>query len=162
MNYHNITHDDMLNGEGLRVVLWVSGCEHNCKGCHNPETHNPQSGIEFDKDAWLEICEQLNKKYIDGITFSGGDPLGTFNRDTITHLAKEIKALYPNKTIWCYTGYTWEDVCGLEIMDYIDVLVEGRFVLSLKDNNLHWKGSSNQRVIDIKETIDKGEIILYN
>lgn len=162
MNYHNIEHDNMLNGEGLRVILWVSGCTHHCPFCQNPETHNPESGIEFDKNAWLEICEQLDQDYIDGITFSGGDPLSIYNRDTITELAKEIKKLYPHKTIWCYTGYIFEEVKDLEIIQYIDVLVDGRFVIDLKENNLKWKGSRNQRVIDIKKSLDTQQIILYN
>lgn len=161
MNYHNITKDDMLNGDGLRVVLWVAGCEHHCPFCQNPETHNPESGIEFDKNAWLEICEQLDKDYIDGITLSGGDVLAIYNRQTITELVKEIKNIYPHKTIWCYTGYTFEEIKDLEIMKYIDVLVDGRFIIDLKEENLKWRGSSNQRVIDIKNTLKENKVILY-
>lgn len=161
MNYHNITKDDMLNGDGLRVVLWVAGCEHHCPFCQNPETHNPESGIEFDKNAWLEICEQLDKDYIDGITLSGGDVLAIYNRQTITELAKEIKNIYPHKTIWCYTGYTFEEIKDLEIMKYIDVLVDGRFIIDLKEENLKWRGSSNQRVIDIQNTLKENKVILY-
>ena len=161
MNYHNITKDDMLNGDGLRVVLWVAGCEHHCPFCQNPETHNPESGIEFDKNAWLEICEQLDKDYIDGITLSGGDVLAIYNRQTITELVKEIKNIYPHKTIWCYTGYTFEEIKDLEIMKYIDVLVDGRFIIDLKEENLKWRGSSNQRVIDIQNTLKENKVILY-
>lgn len=161
MNYHNITKDDMLNGDGLRVVLWVAGCEHHCPFCQNPETHNPESGIEFDKNAWLEICEQLDKDYIDGITLSGGDVLAIYNRQTITELAKEIKNIYPHKTIWCYTGYTFEEIKNLEIMKYIDVLVDGRFIIDLKEENLKWRGSSNQRVIDMQNTLKENKVILY-
>lgn len=146
MNYHNITYEDMLNGEGLRVVLWVAGCNHNCTGCHNPETHDINGGIPFDQKAKEELFDHLNKEYIDGITFSGGDPLHPNNRETITNLAREIKT-NTNKTIWLYTGYIYEQVKNLEVMRYIDVLVEGPFILELKNDNLEWRGSSNQRII---------------
>ena len=166
MYYHNITKDDMLNGDGLRVVLWVSGCEMRCIGCHNPETHDSCSGILFDTQAEDELFEALNKDYISGITFSGGHPLMECNRPEVYRLIKKYKKLYPKKTIWMYTGYTWEEIQGIPdakaIVDQVDVLVDGRFVLYLKDNNLEWRGSSNQRVIDVKKTLDKGEIILYN
>lgn len=151
MNYHNITKDDMLNGDGLRVVLWVSGCDHHCKGCQNPITWNPKDGLPFDDNAKQEIFDQLEKPYISGITFSGGDPLYIDNRATITEFAKEIKQKYSNKDIWLYTGYEYEDVCDLEIMKYIDVIVEGKFVEDLKDVKYHWAGSTNQRIIRIKE-----------
>ena len=108
MRYHNITKDDMLNGDGLRVVLWVAGCGHHCKGCQNPITWDPNGGIPFDDAAKAEIFEQLDKDYISGITFSGGDPLYEANRADVTALAKEIKERYPKKDIWVYTGYEWE------------------------------------------------------
>lgn len=161
MRYHNITHDDMLNGEGLRVVLWLSGCEHRCKNCHNPITWNENDGLIFDNNSKSEIYEALNKKYIKGITFSGGDPLFKSNLDTVTKLAQEIKILFKNKDIWLYTGYVWEDICDLEIMNYIDVLIDGRFEQTLKNDNLLWRGSSNQRVIDVKKTIKNNKVILY-
>ena len=104
MRYHNITKDDMLNGDGLRVVLWVAGCEHQCKGCHNPITWDINGGIEFDEAARQEIFEELEKPYISGITLSGGDPLHTQNRKEIKELAKEIREKFPDKTIWLYTG----------------------------------------------------------
>ena len=104
MRYHNITKDDMLNGDGLRVVLWVAGCGHHCKGCQNPITWDPNGGIPFDDAAKAEIFEQLDKDYISGITFSGGDPLYEANRADVTALAKEIKERYPKKDIWVYTG----------------------------------------------------------
>ena len=148
MNYHNITHEDMLNGDGLRVVLWVAGCNHNCKGCHNPETHDVNGGIPFDDAAKQDIFEYLNKDYTAGITFSGGDPLHPNNRETITKLAKEIKGT-THKNIWLYTGYIYEQIKDLEIMNYIDVLVEGPFILELKDDNLEWRGSCNQRIIEL-------------
>lgn len=159
MNYHNITKDDMLNGEGLRVVLWVAGCEHNCPECQNPFTHDPNGGLPFTEETKKELFEDLDKDYIEGITFSGGDPLYKDNRETVLNLMKEIREKFPKKDIWCYTGYKWEDVKDLEIMNYIDVLVEGKFIVKLKDNKLHWKGSSNQRVIDVPKS--KNEVVLF-
>ena len=168
MNYHNITKDDMLNGDGLRVVLWVSGCEHRCYGCQNPQTHSLASGILFDKDAEAEIFETLDKEYISGITFSGGDPLHTKNRKTVLDLITKIKRRYINKTIWIYTGYVWEDLLAMNdetinnILSYIDVLVDGKFYLKLKDVNYPWAGSTNQRVIDVQASLSQNKIILWN
>ena len=150
MNYHNITKDDMLNGDGLRVVLWVSGCAHGCKGCHNPITWDPKSGLPFDEAAKQEIFTELEKDYISGLTLSGGDPLFPGNRSTIEQLVKEVKENFPNKTIWLYTGYDWEAISNLPLIQYIDIVIDGKFIESLKDAKLHWRGSSNQRVIDVK------------
>ena len=161
MRYHNITKDDMLNGDGLRVVLWVSGCGHHCKECHNPITWDPDGGLPFDEAAKQEIFEELGKPYISGITFSGGDPLYPANMAEVTELAKEIRERFPDKTIWLYTGGLWEDICRMEIIPYIDVLVDGEFEVERKELNLQWKGSANQRVIDVPETLEKGEIQLH-
>lgn len=160
MNYHNITHDDMLNGFGLRVVLWVSGCNHDCPHCHNPQTHDVNSGISFDDKAMKEIEQELQKDYIDGITFSGGDPLHPDNRDVIYNIIVHIKKKFPSKTIWLYTGYTWEHISNLPLIKYIDVLVDGNFLIKLKDENLHWKGSSNQRVINVQKSLLLNKVIL--
>ena len=146
MKYHNITKDDMLNGDGLRVVLWVSGCEHHCKGCQNPVTWDPDDGLEFGVDAKSEIFEQLRKDYISGLTLSGGDPLFPGNRSSILQLCMEVKDLFPDKTIWCYTGYSFEQVKHFGIMTYIDVLVDGPFIQELADVQYHWAGSLNQKV----------------
>lgn len=161
MRYHNITKDDMLNGDGLRVVLWVSGCSHHCPGCQNPITWDSSDGLIFDGNALNEIDDQLGKKYISGITFSGGDPLFEGNRRDILVLCKYIRELFPNKNIWLYTGYTYEEVSDLEIMDYIDILVDGPYVEKLRDTSLKWRGSSNQRVIDIKGTHKIGRVVLW-
>ena len=150
MNYHNITKDDMLNGDGLRVVLWVSGCSHRCKGCHNPITWDPDDGLLFDEAAKQEIFAELDKDYVSGLTLSGGDPLFPGNRSTIEALVREVKERYPEKTIWLYTGYSWEEISELPLIQYVDIVVDGKFIESLKDNKLHWRGSSNQRVIDAK------------
>ena len=162
MKYHNITKDDMLNGDGLRVVLWVSGCEHHCPGCQNPVTWDPQDGVEFNEDAEKEIFEQLEKDYISGITFSGGDPLFPANEKTVTEFAKRLKSRFPEKTIWLYTGYCWEEIREKEILKYLDVLVDGRYEESLRNPQLHWKGSSNQRVIAVQESLKCAEVILHS
>lgn len=161
MNYHNITKDDMLNGDGLRVVLWVSGCTHCCDGCQNPETWEVSSGIEFDKAAYDELFEALEPDYISGITFSGGDPLHPFNRSEVLALAKEIKEKMPEKTVWLYTGFLWEEVKDAIDLTNIDVLVDGEFKQELNDNNLRWIGSSNQRIIDVQATLKEGSIVLH-
>ena len=161
MRYHNITKDDMLNGDGLRVVLWVAGCAHCCKECHNPITWDPNGGLEFDEAAKKEIFDELEKDYVHGITFSGGDPLHINNAFDVAELAKEIREKYPNKTIWLYTGGLWEEVQYMRVIPYLDVLVDGEFEVDKKDVNLHWVGSSNQRVIDVPKTVEKGEIVLH-
>lgn len=162
MHYHNITKDDMLNGEGLRVVLWVSGCSHHCKGCQNSQTWAADSGIPFDAAAEAELFEILGRDYISGITFSGGDPLFPANRTEIERLARKIKLEYPDKNIWLYTGYRWEEVSALPIMQYIDVLVDGKFIEDLKDSKLHWKGSFNQRIIDVPKSLKNSSLYLYH
>lgn len=161
MRYHNITHDDMLNGDGLRVVLWVSGCEHKCYNCHNKITWDINNGLIFDDNAKEEIFRQLEKDYIKGITFSGGDPLHKQNRTEVFNLVKEIKTKFPKKDIWLYTGYTWEEINDLDIIDYIDVLVDGKYIEELSNPDLEWRGSSNQRVIDVKKTLIEDKVIIY-
>ena len=146
MNYHNILKDDMRNGDGLRVVLFVAGCEHHCKNCQNPITWDPDGGLEFDHNALEEIREQLSQPYISGLTLSGGDPLHPANRKDITWLCHWVKSKFPEKTIWCYTGYKLEQVLGLEVMEHIDVLVDGRFIEELADVTYLWAGSTNQKV----------------
>ena len=161
MNYHNITKEDMLNGDGIRVVLWVSGCENHCEGCHNPVTWDKNGGLPFDEAAENELFEALDKPFIDGITFSGGDPMMPYNRDEVLRLIKKCRTNYPDKTIWLYTGLNWEDIKDIEGLGLVDVVAEGRFIESLKDNNLHWVGSSNQKVIDVKKSLDLDTIILH-
>lgn len=161
MRYHNITKDDMLNGDGLRVVLWVSGCSHCCKDCQNPITWDPNGGLEFDEAAKEEVFAELEKDYVSGITLSGGDPLFYSNRLDILKLAREIKERFPEKTIWMYTGFDWETIVDLEVITYIDVVVDGAFIAAQKDTRLYWRGSANQRVIDVAASKDKGEAVLY-
>ena len=165
MNYHNITHDDMNNGDGLRVVLWVSGCSHHCYNCQNHQTWDPHSGIPFDEKAKQEIFTELSHDYISGITLSGGDPLYTNNLADISNLLQEIKIKFPNKTIWLYTGYTWKECISdntkRKVIEYCDVMVDGEYIESKRDIALKWRGSSNQRVIDVQESFRTGQLVLY-
>ncbi len=161
MRYHNITKDDMLNGDGLRTVLWVAGCSHGCKNCHNPITWDICGGIPFDEAAKKELFEALSPDYVSGITFSGGDPLHMENREEVGMLIEEIRETFPHKTIWLYTGYQWDEVKDLSYISKVDVLVDGEFVEELKDTTLHWKGSSNQKVIDVQNTLKNGTIVLW-
>lgn len=162
MNYHDIRTDDMLNGDGLRVVLFVSGCSHHCPGCHNPETWDPKSGIYFDYYAEKELMAKLKPDYISGLTISGGDPMHPCNEFQTYHLSKRVKELYPEKTVWVYTGYKYEDL-GMRtcILKYVDVLVDGRFEQDKASVEYPWAGSTNQRVIDLNKTREVGEVCLY-
>ena len=185
MNYHNILHDDMRNGDGLRVTLFVSGCAHYCNNCQNPQTWDCNSGIEFDLAAKEEIFEQLNNEYISGITFTGGDPLHENNLNDVLDLIYEINKRYPNKTIWLYTGYIIDifeeynsdhaeirvyplsenfnfNVKRANIIMRCDVVVDGKYEEDKRDVSLHWRGSSNQRLIDIKKSLNEGEIVLWD
>ncbi|MDD3338775.1 MAG: anaerobic ribonucleoside-triphosphate reductase activating protein [Lachnospiraceae bacterium] len=161
MRYHNITKDDMLNGDGLRVVLWVAGCSHRCKECQNPVTWDPKGGVPFEEKDKEEIFAELEKSYISGITFSGGDPLYEGNVVEVTALAKEIKEKFPQKTIWLYTGFNWDEIEYLPVTRYLDVVVDGEFEIAKRDVGLQWKGSSNQRVIDVPATLKNRKIVLH-
>ena len=160
MRYHDITKDDMRNGSGLRAVLWVSGCEHHCPGCQNPVTWDPEDGLVFDEKAHDELMDILSRDYISGLTLSGGDPLYPGNRDEVCALCREVKENMPDKTIWLYTGYDYEDVRVLDVMQYIDVVVDGRYDEALRDVLLNWRGSSNQRVIDNAASRETGGICI--
>ncbi len=160
MNYHNITKCDMLNGEGLRVVLWLSHCIHNCPGCHNPQTHDANSGIPFNRAAYEELCAELEKDYVAGITLSGGDPLSPLNRTSVLEMIQELRTNYPHKTIWLYTGFEWEQIASLPGIELVDVVVDGPYREGVRDNSLPYRGSANQRVILVKETFSKGEVVL--
>ena len=118
--------------------------------------------LRFDEDAEKELFELLSRDYISGITFSGGDPLFEGNREAIEHLARKVKLEYPDKNIWLYTGYRWEEISALHLMQFIDVLVDGRFMEDLKDTKLHWKGSFNQRIIDVQKSLQNSSLYLYH
>lgn len=209
MNYHNLTYPDMNNGEGLRVVLWLSGCSHKCKECQNPQTWDVNSGIPFDELAKEELFKELDKDYISGVTLSGGDPLFETNLDDVLGLVNEINKRYnttqyidknkniqhnmlmkngnetrlstPKKTIWIYTGYDWEPIFDnkfhyhtltseklsnvrwkrQQIISQSDILVDGRYIDSKRDITIKWRGSTNQRVIDIQTSLNKKKIIIW-
>lgn len=171
MNYHNILHDDMRNGEGLRVVLFVSGCSHHCDGCQNPQTWDCQSGIEFDNSAFDEIFDILEKDYISGLTLSGGDPLHENNLEDVLLICATAKKLHPEKTVWIYTGYRFEDILDDNIygnamrryiLQYCDVLIDGEFQNELADINYPWAGSTNQRVIDVQKSLTINQVVLWD
>lgn len=170
MNYLKIEKTSIANGEGIRVVLWCSGCRLHCKNCQNPQSWDFNAGKLFDTEAKRELFEALDKSYIQGITFSGGHPLECENVETVYLLIKEIKEKFPQKDIWLYTGYTLEQIFPLvatdmldvnnlyrqEIVNMCDVVVDGKYIEELKDITLKWRGSSNQRVWDIK----RGQLLL--
>lgn len=131
----------------------MAGCNHNCKGCHNPETWDCNAGTRYTEEVFRVICEELDKPYIRGLSLSGGDPLYPNNRRDIFALVKRVKKLYPKKDIWCWTGYSWEEIKGLELLKYIDVLVDGLYIEEKRDITLAWRGSSNQRVIDVPKSL---------
>lgn len=204
MNYLKIDKEDVCNGEGLRVVLWLSGCSHKCKGCQNPQTWNANSGIPFDESAKEELFRELDKDYISGLTLSGGDPLFEGNLDGVLELVTEVNKRYnstqyiddngridhnilntnadeiclssPQKSIWLYTGYTWEEIRKSNMKDGLrygewtkrakiitecDVLVDGQYIEPQRDISLPYRGSSNQHLIDIQQSLQKGEIVLW-
>lgn len=160
MNYHDITKCDMLNGPGLRVVLWVSGCTNRCPGCQNPQTHDPNSGIPYDEAAEQELLEALDHNYISGLTFCGGDPFYPGNVEEVQRIAKLVKHKFPSKNIWAYSGYMFEDLKRGVDLTYFDVILDGPFIINLKDSKLHWVGSSNQRIIDVKKSLEANQIVL--
>lgn len=151
MKYLNITSPDIENGIGCRVTLWIPGCGHNCPGCHNAWTANYNQGNEFTQDTFKELCDILDKPYIKGLTISGGDPLMQDEQTLIDlcQLVFDIKNLYPTKDIWLYTGFYKDELKGLQldILKYIDTLVDGPFELDKRDTTLPFRGSSNQNII---------------
>ena len=209
MNYWKIDKEDVCNGEGLRVVLWLSGCSHKCRGCQNPQTWNANNGIPFDESAKEELFRELDKDYISGLTLTGGDPLFESNLDGVLELVTEVNKWYnttqyivdnaegkhnilnqnvnrfrlssPQKSIWIYTGYEWQHIFDQQwhyhpitqeklsigrwrrqqIISKCDVLVDGQYIDSQRDISLPYRGSFNQRLINIQQSLQKGEIVLW-
>ena len=171
MNYANIKKTDISNGEGVRVSLFVSGCRHHCKNCFNPETWNFEYGNAFTKEIEAQIIEALDKSYINGLSLLGGEPFEPENQETLACLTQKIKKMLPNKSIWCYTGCKIEELIDknskyftpytAKLLSNIDVLVDGPFIEELKDISLKFKGSSNQRIIDLNKSSINNKIVLW-
>lgn len=181
MNYIKISKEDICNGDGLRVVLWLSGCSHHCYNCQNSQTWESNSGVLFDENSKKELFNELEKDYISGLTLTGGDPLHENNLADVLSLTEEIRVSFPEKTIWLYTGYTWEElfstsyskdfICTTttdrnviyrqQIIKNVDVLVDGRYIDDQKDITLKWCGSKNQRVIDVKKSLNQGGVVIW-
>ena len=171
MNYAEIKTTDIANGEGVRVSLFVSGCRRHCKNCFNKIAWDFNYGEPFTEEVEERILEALSPDYIAGLTLLGGDPFEPENQRALLPFVKKVRERLPGKTIWCYTGYTFKDggieekeaSCEVtrELISLFDVLVDGRFVEELKDIRLVFRGSSNQRVIDVKRTLSSGNVVLY-
>lgn len=160
MRYNKIRKMDISNGPGIRVSIFVQGCTFNCKNCFNPETHDFAGGNEFGQETIehvLDLCENEN---IEGVSILGGEPMHPNNIDDVTKLAKQFKERFPQKTLWAWTGFSFEDYLKeKEICKYLDVVVDGQYMDDLRNPNLKWKGSSNQRVIDIQKSLKNKKIV---
>ena len=171
MNYGTIKPTDIANGEGVRVSLFVSGCTHHCPGCFNYVTWDFNYGKPFTKETEDEILNLLSRNYIDGLSLLGGEPMEPCNQRCLVNLVDRFKEKYPNKTLWIYTGYTYDEdlipggkaYCEVtdKILDQCDVIVDGEFVESLKDISLKFRGSSNQRILNIRETRKRNAIVFW-
>ena len=162
MNYGKINRVDTANGTGCRVSLFVSGCRNACPGCFNEEAWDFQYGKPFTMLTVNEIMDALRPEWIDGLTVLGGDPFEPENLLHVENLCMMVKDRFPHKTIWIYTGYFWEGLKDINIMNYIDVLVDGPFAEDLKDLTLAFRGSRNQRIIDVQQSLRKKEVVLYD
>lgn len=172
MNYADIKQYDVANGPGIRVSIFVSGCTHRCKECFNPETWDFNYGIPFTNETIDRIIEYMEPDYVTGLSLLGGEPMEQSNQEELLLLLKRVKETFPQKDIWCYTGYDFEkDVLGCmleewtqtgEFLSYLDVLVDGEFKEEQKSFSLRFKGSSNQRIISVKKTLEKGMIVYWN
>ena len=169
MNYSAIKHTDIANGVGVRVSIFVSGCRHHCTGCFNSETWDFKSGQFFDDAALSSIIHLLEPDYIDGLSILGGEPLEPENQSGVWRVTTAVKSMYPDKTIWMWTGFTWDELTALDsrartnilhhVLDNVDVLVDGRFVLEDRDITLRFRGSPNQRIIDVQQSLEAGHVV---
>ena len=173
MNYGTIKKTDIANGEGVRVSLFVSGCRHRCPHCFNPETWSFSYGKPFTEETEKEIADALAKPFINGLTVLGGEPFEPENQRDLLPLLRQVRARYPQKTVWCFTGYRLDDELQRDgshprcevtdaMLDCIDVLVDGRFREELKDISLQFRGSRNQRIIDLPRTLSSDRIVLWD
>mgnify|MGYP004652232725 FL=1 len=158
MRYNKIRKMDIADGPGVRVSIFMQGCSFNCKNCFNPETHNFSGGKEFTDETINHIIDLCNNENIEGLSILGGEPMHSLNIDGTLKLAKMFKKTYPEKNIWAWTGFLFENLKEKEVMKYIDVLVDGQYVDELHNPTLKWKGSSNQRVIDVQKSLKDGKI----
>ena len=162
MNYAKITAADIANGSGVRVTLWTQGCNHHCSGCQNPTTWDAAAGIPFVEDTMQELLDLIRPNYIRGLTFSGGDPLFVQNRLIVGYICERVRKEFGDaKDIWMWTGYEWDDIKDWNHLKYVDVLVDGPYIEAQRDISLPWAGSRNQRVIDVKQSMKKNEIVLW-
>ena len=157
--FHKIDDCNMVNGVGIRTAIWFAGCPFHCKSCFNPVTWNPNGGKEFNPEDKERVIRGVLNGFCDGLTLLGGEPLASYNLNDALELAKRTKEL--GKTVWCYTGFTYEQVKDLEIMQYIDVLIDGRFEIDKFNPNLKWRGSANQRVIDVQSSLVTDKTVLH-
>lgn len=158
MRYNKIRKMDIADGPGVRVSIFMQGCAFNCKNCFNPETHDFSGGKEFTDETVNHIIELCNNENIEGLSILGGEPMHPTNIEGTLKLAKMFKKTYPEKNIWVWTGFLFENLKDKEVMKYIDVLVDGQYVDELHNPTLKWKGSSNQRVIDVRKSLKNGKI----
>ena len=176
MNYIKITKNDIANGVGIGCVLWVSGCNCHCFNCHNQSTWDFNAGQLFTEESMQEILQEISKPYISRLTLSGGHPLDPRNIDEVYRITKRVRQAYPSKSIWLYTGYTWEQIIEkdkiyedhevnspspLDVVKLCDVLVDGAYVDELRDISLAFRGSSNQRIIDVQKSLAENKVILW-
>jgi anaerobic ribonucleoside-triphosphate reductase activating protein len=168
MNYAAIKKNDIANGEGVRVSLFVSGCRHHCKNCFNREAWDFSYGAPYTEKTQNEILTALQPVYVNGLSLLGGEPFEPENQETVLALVKEAKKRYPEKTVWCYTGFLFEDILkgivgqkavATELLSLIDVLVDGKFVEEQKDLSLMFRGSANQRILDVKLSLSQGQAV---
>ncbi len=162
MRYNLIRKMDISNGPGVRASIFMQGCAFHCKNCFNPETWNFEGGKEFNDDTIKEVLDICGQNHIKGLSILGGEPMHPNNIEGTTKLAKAFKEKYPNKTIWAWSGFKFdEDLKGKEVLNYLDVLVDGQYKDELHDFRLKWRGSSNQRVIDVQKSLEENKVVLF-
>lgn len=172
MNYGSIHKYDIANGTGIRTSIFVSGCQHACKGCFNPEVWDFEYGNKYTNEVQEDLLNELDKAYIEGLSLLGGEPMHPRNQEDVLQLVIETKKRYPNKNIWCYTGFDFNDDIlnkmvkflpyTRKILENIDVIVDGKFIEDKKDLSLHFRGSSNQRIIDVQKSLKENKVVLYD
>ncbi len=163
MKYNKIRKMDIADGPGVRVSIFMQGCAFNCQNCFNPETHDFNGGKEFTEETINRVLELCENEHIDGLSILGGEPMHPQNIDGTARLAKAFKEKFPNKTVWAWSGFSFDkDLKDKEALKYVDVLVDGQYVDALRNPTLKWKGSSNQRVIDVQKSLKQNNVILVD